>query len=87
VVLGKMAELFEASYMEKPPDGFNSCKAIGKYSPDFSNSLVLPNGVTIPLGKPVENQKGNEYRFIQHNEYIVYDTSQVRMRYLVELKA
>jgi len=87
VALGKMAELFSSQYMEKAPDGFNSCKAMGRSFPDFSNCVVLPNGVTIPLGKVIEKTQQNENHIhLRNNEFIVYDTSQVRMRYLVELK-
>jgi poly [ADP-ribose] polymerase len=40
-----------------------------------------PSGVTIPLGTPVKNHTAR----LSYNEYIVYNTSQVRMRYLVEI--
>jgi len=53
------------------------------------NFIILNrnDGVVIPMG-PVEstnvvNPKGYT---LNYNEYIVYDTKQVRMRYLIKLK-
>eukprot|EP01125_Pyxidicula_operculata_P022385 TRINITY_DN910_c2_g1_i3.p1 TRINITY_DN910_c2_g1~~TRINITY_DN910_c2_g1_i3.p1 ORF type:complete len:2962 (-),score=808.64 TRINITY_DN910_c2_g1_i3:90-8975(-) len=82
VALGKMKELLQTEYMEQAPEGFNSCKAIGKQCPDFTRSIVFPNGVRVPTGDTIQQPKG----LFGYNEYIVYNPSQVRMRYLMELK-
>jgi poly [ADP-ribose] polymerase len=49
--------------------------------------LNRDDDVVIPMGPAestnVENPKGYT---LNYNEYIVYDTKQVRMRYLIKLK-
>jgi poly [ADP-ribose] polymerase len=57
---------------------------VSNLNPCFSNR---EDGVIVPMG-PVEstnvvNPKGYT---LNYNEYIVYDTKQVRMRYLIKLK-
>jgi len=92
VALGNMHEVYSPNYFEGPPSGFNSVVGLGTQYSDFSEAIVLPNGVRIPIKPPKYNQfyttEGNQqqqYRSLPHNEYIVYNTSQVRLRYLVEL--
>jgi len=82
VALGQIHQVKEPTYFEAPPAGFHSVQALGSLGPDFSDSVVLPNGVRIPLHAPIEYPN----RKIQHNEYIVYNPSQVRMRYIVQVK-
>ncbi|EGC37965.1 hypothetical protein DICPUDRAFT_29490 [Dictyostelium purpureum] len=84
VALGTMAEFKSAHYMESPQTGTNSTKGVGKNGPNFDNSIILNNGVCIPLSKP-EQVKDTTGYFLEMNEYIVYNTSQIRMRYLVEV--
>jgi len=83
VALGKVHQVTKPTYFEGPPEDCNSVMALGNSGPDFSDSVVLPNGVRIPLNVPVVL---NEHSKIQYNEYIVYNPSQVRMRYLVQVK-
>eukprot|EP01119_Soliformovum_irregulare_P008564 TRINITY_DN2167_c0_g1_i2.p1 TRINITY_DN2167_c0_g1~~TRINITY_DN2167_c0_g1_i2.p1 ORF type:complete len:646 (-),score=208.95 TRINITY_DN2167_c0_g1_i2:25-1962(-) len=93
VALGKMHEIKQGQYLKKAPEGYNSVKGLGARGPDMSKQLVLPNGVIIPQGEmidyPVPEESKDIYgRFYQlgFNEYIVYDVSQVRMRYLLEFE-
>ncbi|CAF1562585.1 unnamed protein product, partial [Adineta steineri] len=46
------------------------------------------SGVQIPLGQLIDNKNygGNYYGGLNHNEYIVYDESQVAIRYLVQFR-
>ena len=86
VALGKMYEKFESEYVEKLPEGFHSTKGLGRNGPDFSNLITLPNSVQIPVGNVINYEFSDEDKkkvCLGHNEYIVYDTSQVRMRYLI----
>jgi len=87
VALGKMHEVKVPTYTEQVPDGYDSVLGLGRRGPDFSQSIVLPNGVRIPISGAVEHvRKADEpYRHLEYNEYIVYNPTQVRMRYLVEL--
>jgi hypothetical protein len=42
--------------LERAPDGYHSVKALGWIAPNFNNSIVLPNGVRIPIG-PLEDKR------------------------------
>jgi len=89
VALGEMLQAKSSMYLEAAAPGTQSTQGMGKRGPDWDTECVfLPNGVQIPLGKPVtrqEEQRPAEPLQLAHNEYIVYDAAQVRMRYLVEL--
>jgi poly [ADP-ribose] polymerase 1 len=87
VALGKMNSIYQAMYMEQAPEGMHSTKGIGRRGPDFAQSLVLPNGVQVPLGAVTEypDPPAGTRATLQHNEYIVYDESQCRMRYIVQI--
>jgi len=60
----------------------------------MEQQVVLVNGARVPIGKvqPIEHWKEEDgkrrrvYLYSSHSEYIVYDVSQVRMRYVVQLK-
>jgi len=82
VALGNIYETHNIQYMEKPPEGYNSTLGKGHTGPDWSTAIVLPNGVKVPYRNSVVPSIGA----MANNEYIVYDVSQVRMRYLLEVK-
>jgi len=95
VALGDMLETPESVYMEAAAPGTQSTRALGKRGPDWGQqSVFLPNGVQIPIGQPVNMQDGQvadkstektKPVTLSFNEFVVYDASQVRLRYLVEL--
>lgn len=86
VALGNMNELYAPSYSGDLPQGKNATKGVGREGPDWSKQIVLPNGVRIPLGPRTHTTlPPNTHTSLSYNEYIVYDTTQVRMRYLVHL--
>jgi poly [ADP-ribose] polymerase len=85
VALGNIFEAPEPTYMEQPPQGFNSTRGLGRTGPDWNKKLVLPNGVSIPMGHVITYPDPSHRLRLQHNEYIVYNVSQVRMRYLVQI--
>jgi len=86
VVLGKSLEKFQAEEFTKLPSGYQSLKAFGLEGPDMSQSVVLDSGIRVPCGPMKKNQPPeNEYFSLSYNEYIVYDVSQVRIRYMLEL--
>ncbi|CAF1164321.1 unnamed protein product [Rotaria sordida] len=88
VSLGKCHELLHAdNNAHRLPEGLSSVKGLGSIAPDLKNAVTLDDGVVVPMG-PVEstnvvNPKGYT---LNYNEYIVYDTKQVRIRYLIKLK-
>ncbi|KAM7274788.1 hypothetical protein ACFE04_016654 [Oxalis oulophora] len=84
VALGEMEELLVANYeADKLPQGKLSTKGVGGTAPDLSEAQVLEDGTIVPLGKPKE-QEGHKGS-LMYNEYIVYNTDQIRMRYVVQV--
>ncbi|KFD59055.1 hypothetical protein M514_00218 [Trichuris suis] len=84
VALGNVLELKNAKYLEKLPTGKHSVKGIGETMPDPAEQETTDDGVVIPLGKPVaSNVKKTS---LLYNEYIVYDISQLHIKFLVKLK-
>ncbi|KAG5592204.1 hypothetical protein H5410_042718 [Solanum commersonii] len=85
VALGDMNELLSAnSDADKLPLGKLSTKAVGATAPDFKEGQILEDGVIVPLGNPKErpNHEGN----LLHNEYVVYNVEQIRMRYVIQVE-
>lgn len=88
VALGKWNELFHADpNANKLPTGLSSVKALGSIAPDPKNEVKLDGDITIPMGPggPVTTTTAKNFS-LNYNEFIVYDTKQVRMRYLIRLK-
>ncbi|KAF8392235.1 hypothetical protein HHK36_022577 [Tetracentron sinense] len=84
VALGEVYELKKASYMEKPPEGKHSTKGLGKKIPQETDYVKWRDQVVVPCGKPVSsNVKASE---LMYNEYIVYNTAQVKMQFLLKVK-
>ncbi|CAJ1901832.1 unnamed protein product [Sphenostylis stenocarpa] len=83
VALGNIYELKKAKYMDKPPEGKHSTKGLGKKMPQESEYAKWRGDVTVPCGKPVpSNVKASE---LMYNEYIVYNTAQVKMQFLLKV--
>jgi hypothetical protein len=87
--LGKQFQVFketlEVRRFCKAPAGFDSVKAVGKNSPDPSGDVVLKiegHDVKFATGEPVQVKTDKELSFSQ-NEFLVYDPTQVRLRFLV----
>ncbi len=89
VSLGECNELKQADYdADKLPAGKMSTKGVGKSEPDEEDWVTLEDGCVVPIGKlvnKVEPGKESEYSLL-YNEYIVYDTAQVKLRYLVKVE-
>ncbi|KAI4349414.1 hypothetical protein L6164_010006 [Bauhinia variegata] len=84
VALGNMCELKKAKYMDKPPEGKHSTKGLGKKVPQESDYVKWRGDVTVPCGKPVSSSvKTSE---LMYNEYIVYNTAQVKMQFLLKVR-
>ncbi|KAL0920496.1 hypothetical protein M5K25_009636 [Dendrobium thyrsiflorum] len=83
VALGEMHELKKATYMEKPPKGKHSTKGLGKTVP-LESEFVKWRDVTVPCGKPVPSSvRASE---LMYNEYIVYNTAQIKMQFLLKVR-
>ncbi|KAL2611322.1 hypothetical protein R1flu_023014 [Riccia fluitans] len=84
VALGDMRELHNSDYRaDKLPPGKLSTKGVGATAPDPAQFKTLDDGVVVPMGKPKSGSKAGS---LLYNEYIVYNTAQIRMRYLLVTK-
>lgn len=84
VALGNMQEHKKSFPMKKLPKNYNSLKGIGNTFLDSSKSIQFQNKFNVPLGKPITDQ--SIMSKLRHNEYVVYDESQVNIKYLVQVK-
>lgn len=84
VALGDMYELKNAKYMDKPPKGKDSTKGLGQKIPNESEHVKWRDDVVVPCGKPVSsNVKATG---LMYNEYIVYNTDQVKLQFLLKVR-
>ncbi|CAL9164864.1 poly [ADP-ribose] polymerase 1-like isoform X1 [Musa acuminata AAA Group] len=84
VALGEIYELKKATYMDKPPKGKLSTKGLGKTVPLESEHVKWKDEVVVPCGRPVPSSvRASE---LLYNEYIVYDTAQVKMQFLLKVR-
>jgi len=92
VVLGDMQELEKPQFVEELQLPYKSVLGMGRYVPKPNEKVVFPNGCTVPVGRVVDlkeekKEKFREKKFaMDNNEYVVYDNSQVRIRYVVQVK-
>lgn len=90
VALGDIYETKQTEWdVEEISDPYKSVKALGKEGPKLTKKVVLPNGCTVPIGPIVNYYKGisdDQHPDLHNSEYIVYDVSQIRIRYLVQTK-
>lgn len=80
VALGNVYDRTYAENIRQLPAGKHSVRGVGQYQPDESDH-VEHEGYTIPIGEP-QHSPSNLY----YDEYIVYNVSQIRMRYMVVFK-
>eukprot|EP00808_Paulinella_micropora_P017853 g46431.t1 len=86
VALGHPKSLFAADYEADAKLGDAlSVFGEGKTGPIPEEAVRLPDGVLVPSGNYAP-RKLPQPSSLLYNEYVVYDTAQVRMRYLVKLK-
>ena len=80
VALGKEHEVRNPTFSATIPAGTNSCHALGTTGPDPAGSIKLDKDIEVPLG-PKKSFPGG---YMGHNEFIVYNTNQIRMRYILK---
>ncbi|KAF9921260.1 Poly [ADP-ribose] polymerase 2 [Linnemannia zychae] len=89
VALGDMHEVEQSDYYAKTTSqkaGKQSTKGCGLSYPDAAEDVIIEDNLRVQAGNIIsEKSKGFGYR-LQYNEYIVYNTSQIRMRYLIKMK-
>ena len=84
VALGKAWQTNRDKYMDKAQPGTQSTHALGRFGPRPDGDVDDGSGCKIPLGV-VEKVKEVKKSSVNVNEFIVYDTGQVQIRYLLRL--
>ncbi|KAM5234125.1 protein mono-ADP-ribosyltransferase PARP3-like isoform 2-T2 [Hipposideros larvatus] len=88
VALGKEHHITTAdSSLKQPPPGFNSVIARGRTEPDPTQDTEVEldgQRVAVPQGRPVPCPEFGSSTFSQ-SEYLIYQESQCRLRYLLEV--
>lgn len=83
VALGETNDLLHSDYNASSlPDGKNSTKGCGSFGPSQRNEKIL-DGAKIPMGP---GKKTGVRGSLRYNEFIVYDVTQIKMKYLVQVK-
>jgi len=81
VALGKPKEFLTAqSMLTSAPKGFDSTMGVGSTKPSKEVKLPIDSRCAVPMGPGVSTGTNGA---LLYNEFIVYKTSQVLMRYLV----
>jgi poly [ADP-ribose] polymerase 2/3/4 len=83
--LGKQHEIIQDDpSLRQPPSGFDSVLARGRQAPSRVDPLTIDGrSVGVPQGPPVPSGVSSSFH---QDEYVMYDESQVRLRYIVTLK-
>ncbi len=73
---------------DKLPANKSSTKGVGKSEPDRKGWITLDDGCMVPLGKikqVIDSKEAINYALL-YNEYVVYDVSQIKLKYLVKIQ-
>merc|ERR1712151_894659 len=85
VALGKSNELKQANYNANLlPKGCLSTLGLGRTAPNAAGVKTCTDGVKVPMG--AGGDSGVSDTSLQYNEFIVYDVSQIKMRYVMEME-
>ncbi|XP_055957133.1 poly [ADP-ribose] polymerase tankyrase [Patella vulgata] len=82
VALGKCKQTDDFDQDDIMDPEYNSLKIHGRKQPDPLFDVALPYGTTIPLGI-MSDVKDEKRPYCSYNEYIVHDSSQICLRYLI----
>lgn len=85
VACGDVYPCQSAEFMERAPHGYHSTAGIGKNSLDMANEMRFECGATACAGPIIANTEAQESNLL-YNEFVIYDTSQVRLAYMVEVE-
>jgi poly [ADP-ribose] polymerase len=87
VVLGKEHHITrDDCSLTRPPNGFHSVIAKGATEPDPTKDTKIKiegKDVIVPQGKPIHTGISSSF---SQSEYLIYQESQCRIRYLLQLK-
>ncbi|KAI1320701.1 Poly [ADP-ribose] polymerase 2 [Mortierella claussenii] len=90
VALGDMFEIEQSDYNAKANSeraGKHSTKGLGQSYPSEQHDVFIEDNLRVQAG-PLSTAvtRNNAIFRLQYNEYIVYNTSQIKMRYLLRMK-
>lgn len=74
-----------ASSLKSAPSGFNSVHAVGRLSPKTWKDMTI-DGKTVKVPQDEGVMDSTVDSSFHHDEYLVYDEAQVRLRYVVTVK-
>ena len=88
VALGNTYNRTQAEFVTKLPKDLHSCWGQGRTEPDNNEFLEIDSScsgqkIKVPLGKPTQVQRSGS---LLYNEFIIYDTAQANLRYLIKCK-
>ena len=88
VALGNQKRLMASEDVKGLPNNtHHSVWGYGRIGPNPKGSIYLSNGSMMPLGELLPNPTvSKEPISLQHNEFVVYDTTQIRVRYIIECR-
>jgi hypothetical protein len=82
VALGKIRQLTTGdTNAYRLPEGYNSVMGVGEIVPNQTELNFLDDNVQVPKGPLVKDPSISS--LLLHNEFIVYNTAQTRMRFVV----
>jgi len=79
--LGEHYEVKKPEYIKALPSELLSTKVLGKNLPDPTEEALIDDKVIIPLGSPIPTNELDV--FVEDQEFVVYNVSQVQLKYLV----
>lgn len=81
VALGTPYQRKTAKFITELPLNIQSTWGLGQNTPDIKETVVMDDGVIIPLGHLVQSNRSG--LTLIYDEYIVYDISQIKIRYVL----
>ena len=83
VLLGSQYQKKQSEYITQLSSGYHSTWGMGTSTPDVKATVILDDGLIIPLGNLVAS--GHSGLSLAYDEFIVYDIAQIRIRYAIIL--
>ncbi len=87
--MGESNELIQADYnADKLPSNKLSTKGLGRSEPNKKEWIKIEDDITVPIGNITSTESSsnkNAYSLL-YNEYIVYNESQIRTRFIVKIE-
>jgi Poly(ADP-ribose) polymerase catalytic domain/Poly(ADP-ribose) polymerase, regulatory domain/WGR domain len=79
VAVGTPKPVCKSTIFNEAPDGYNSVWGVGEYAPDPAGDVYI-DGAKLATGRL---KKVAQATALKHDEFIVYDSSQIRLKYIV----